>query len=238
MFLKLIEQVIVEDRNTLMNRTVYFSGEFDCVKITSTECLNISTLKSDHEEADTKLVAFVKSYKIDNNEKVMVRSPSGDIDILILFVQHCSGTNVLIDTGHGNSRHIIDISLRFLSETQYHALSGLHAFSGNDYVSSFFGKGKSMFWKTLMKNEEFMKTFASLGGSANVSNDTKQQLERFVCVLYGLKKLVLVDEVRKCMFLQKSQNSRSSLDLSTFPPCHLVDQTMLQCCLNERSISL
>ena len=39
----------------------------------------------------------------------MVRSPSGDIDILVLFLLHDDAIRVLIDNGAGNARKIIDI---------------------------------------------------------------------------------------------------------------------------------
>ena len=45
-------------------------------------------LFSDHEEADTKLVALVQAADVASGEAVMVRSPSGDIDILALFLAH------------------------------------------------------------------------------------------------------------------------------------------------------
>ena len=41
----------------------------------------------------------------------MVRSPSGDIDILALFVAHdFSGVRIFIDNGTGKSRKIIDVA--------------------------------------------------------------------------------------------------------------------------------
>ena len=39
----------------------------------------------------------------------MIRSPSGDVDILVLFLLHADGTRVLIANGTGNARKIIDI---------------------------------------------------------------------------------------------------------------------------------
>ena len=67
----------------------------------------------------------------------MVRPPSGDVDILVLFLLH-DGIRVLIDNGTGNARKIIDIHSARLSIEQRSVFAGMHAFSGNDYVSSFF----------------------------------------------------------------------------------------------------
>ena len=219
-FLQLIQQAIDEEKQQLGNRIVYFSGEYHCQKICSSQSTLLPALQSDHEEADTKLVALVTSYFDSitddvSEQSVMVRSPSGDIDILALFVLHCSGSNIFIDNGHGNSRKIFHFKTPTLSILQRQALSGVHAFSGNDYISSFFGKGKNLFWKAVTKNNEFMSTFASLGNTYQMSSQTEKQLERFVCSLYGFKTLSSVNEVRKCTFLQKYSNNCSRLN----PPC-------------------
>ena len=49
----------------------------------------------------------------------MVRSSSGDIDILVLFILHqFEGKNVFIDNGVGKNRKIIYISMAMLSSQQ------------------------------------------------------------------------------------------------------------------------
>ena len=65
----------------------------------------------DHEEAGTKLIALVKAAHVRSGEAVMVRSPSGDIEILALFLGHdFDEVRVLVDNGTGKSGKIIDIS--------------------------------------------------------------------------------------------------------------------------------
>ena len=114
----------------------------------------------DHEEAVTRLVALVKVYKYSNNEKLLVRSSSGGIDIIVLFMLHCSSSNIFFDFGHGNSRKIIDIRFPMLSKIEYQGLSGIRAYSGNIYISSFFWKDKKMFWKALLNLPECIHIFA------------------------------------------------------------------------------
>ena len=48
----------------------------------------LPNLNSDHEEADAKLIALVYAANFPSEELIMVRPPSGDIDILTLFVAH------------------------------------------------------------------------------------------------------------------------------------------------------
>ena len=136
--LEFMQQVIVEDKEKLINRVIYFSGGSHCFKITSFESSLVSSPQSNYEEADTKLVAFVKSYlditiDINSREKLMVRSPSGDI--LLLFVLRCSGSDILIDNGHGNSSKIIDLTTALLSPVLCLALSGIHRILTTGYLT-------------------------------------------------------------------------------------------------------
>ena len=89
MLFDLIQQSIEEDRANLEDRTVYFSNKKKiCTMIKEDQVTVLPNLNSDHEEADTKLVALVCAANVPSEESIMVRSPSGDIDILTLFVAH------------------------------------------------------------------------------------------------------------------------------------------------------
>ena len=113
----------------------------------------------------------------------MVRSPSGDIDILALFLGHDFGDiPVLVDNGTGKSRKVIDITSSTLPNIEKQALIGLHAFLGNDYVSRFFRKGKIAFWKApMLKRAEFIELFAGLGVTTDLSDTSALNIEKFVC---------------------------------------------------------
>ena len=90
------------------------------------------------------------------------------------------------------------------------ALAGVHAFSGNDYVSCLFRKGNKMFWKMVVKNptfvKTFVKTFAELGLFNRVTPEIKSSRE--ICFLYGRKHQKSVNMVRKSIFLQKYANDK------------------------------
>ena len=105
-----------------------------------------------------------------------------------------------------------------LTVLEKQALSGMHAFSGNDYISSFFHKGKPLMWKILLKHQEFMQTFANLGLFSNVTEETRSQLERFVCLLYGGKSCTSVNEMRSNIFRQRFSSGKV-MDLTLLPPC-------------------
>lgn len=88
MLFNLIQQSIEDDRKSLGEKVVYFSNAVGCKKITRNEVEVSHELTSDHEEADTKLVALARSSPLQPGNTVMIRSPSGDIDIIALFLGH------------------------------------------------------------------------------------------------------------------------------------------------------
>ena len=131
----------------------------------------------------TQNPSLVKAAHVSPGKAVMVRSPSGDIDIMVLFLGHdFDEVRVLVDNWTGK---IIDISSSTLPKVQRQALVGIHAFSGNDYVSSFFRKRKIAFWKAMLKRTEFIELFAGFGMDGELSDNTLLNLEKFVCFLYG-----------------------------------------------------
>ena len=210
MLLDLIDQALIEDKSKLKDRIIFHSNRDYCRMISVVDNHIIDDLASDHEEADTKLVALVKASDLPSSHSVMVRSPSGDIAILALFLLH-DGIRVLIDNDTGNARKIIDIHSARLSIEQRRALAGMHAFSGNDYVSSFFRKGKTQVWKEILKNPQFIQVFGNLG------NFNFENLEKYVCSLYGYLKQSYVNKVRTLLFIRRFYHEHKPIDLCSIP---------------------
>ena len=75
-----------EKKTDLHDKTIFFSNRSHCRKITSGGSFVADELFRDHKEADTKLVALVQAADVAPGEAVMVRLPSGDRDILALFL--------------------------------------------------------------------------------------------------------------------------------------------------------
>ena len=209
----LIERSIVEDKNKLNERVVFFSNKENVLKISSDQVLQILEKVSDYEEAGTKLVALVESVEVNGNS-VMVRSPLGDIDVLVLFILHqFEGKNVFIANGVGKNQKIVDISTTMLSLQQRHTLAGVHAFSGNDYISSFFQKRKKKMSNLVLKNERFLQVFSEFGLFSNTTDDAIATLEEFVCCLYGDPKIKKVDKLRVKLFQTRFIGDGKNIDL-------------------------
>ena len=92
---------------------------------------------------------------------------------------------------------------------------GLHAFTGNDYLSSFFGKGKEKCWKLMQKYEEFEVCFTKLGSEQNLSEDRYESLEEYTALLYGVKSKS-INEAH-----WKKKNIRGTKKSSIYPYCFL-----------------
>ena len=86
-----IQQAIVDGKSSLKGRTIFFSNKRECMMINKDQAILVPSLSCSHEEADSKLVALVFAANVRQGDSVMVRSPSGDIDILALFVSHDFG---------------------------------------------------------------------------------------------------------------------------------------------------
>ena len=108
------------------------------------------------------------------------------------------------------------------------ALPGLHAFTGCDFTASFLGKGKVKPYDIVETSTEFQDTFSQLGtDSVDTTEEIWNGLEKFVCALYGKRKLNSVDEVRYTMFLDKykPQNEKKpfhnikGFNAGGLPPC-------------------
>ena len=143
-------------------------------------------LLSTQEEADTKIIEHALEMLHQDTENKVIRSASGDTYIYSCFI--CSiainfKEHVVIDHGSGQSRKCINLRSLQFSESKYSAMLGLHAFTGNDYLSSFFRKGKGRCWKLMQKYEEFEVCFTKLGSEPNLSEDLFESLEEYTALL-------------------------------------------------------
>ena len=62
-----------------------------------------------------------------------------------------------------------------------------HAFTGNDYASSTFKRGKQGCFKAMKQCEEFINAFRLLGEDWVLKAELVVALESFVCYLHGYK---------------------------------------------------
>ena len=97
-------------------------------------------------------------------------------------------------------------------------LIGFHAFTGNDYISSFFKKRKSVCWKAMNKNQIFVEAFRQFWDSWYLSDDITTVLEHFTCALYGYPRERSINEVRTKLFEKKYVKNGKVIDMALLPP--------------------
>lgn len=65
------------------------------------------------------------------------------------------------------------------------ALLGMHVFTGCDTCSAFKGKGKIKPLNMIQAKQTYLKAFQELGSSWDITDSLIENLETFVCELYG-----------------------------------------------------
>ena len=190
--IELILDVLVQRRNEVLEilktDELYYSMDNKCYLITNQGVVTVEDLSSNQEEADTKVVLHAShAVNAQPSKTVIVRNYSGDVDITVimlsLIVNQCE--RVILDFNKGKDRKAVRLSDVDMSTEEKAALIGFHAFTGNDYVSAFFKKGKGAFWKILLNNLRFWRVFAEVGRDWLPSDNLIQLLEEFVCLLFG-----------------------------------------------------
>ena len=121
----------------------------------------ITSLFSNQEETDTRVVLYVKYAEDLGFKSVVVRTP--DTDIFFILLHHANDRKIIIyvDIGTGKKRRLINVSelaVNFGREW-CSTLLGFYVFTGEDCTSAFKGKGKVRPLKKLLKTPRFHEAF-------------------------------------------------------------------------------
>ena len=144
-----------------------------------------------------------------------MRSCSGDIDIPVILTGTfgTSEGRVVFDNGTGKSRKRIRIDNPTMSILHQKALDGFHAFTGNDYASSFLRKTKKL-WKSIVKDDDEMLDFFSNLGSGTLKEELYNKEEKVVCRMYGDKNVESVNKMIAKLFWSRLRKDDKVTDLS------------------------
>ena len=216
--MELIEQVICDEKSSLQNREIFIARGSSCIRITADCIETVPELATNHIEADTKLI-YLLHHAVSNGPRVcVVRSPSGDTDIPIIILGNPhQNLTVFLDNGTGKNRKQFQMDNTKLTKLQCQALVGLHAFTGNDYLSSFFRKGKTTWWKLIENDMDLLDTFSILG-TCELDDTLFNRLQNAVLSVYKQKKSTDVNMARTNIFWNYFRDGRIP-DLCMLPPC-------------------
>ena len=95
-------------------------------------CTEIKELSSDHEQADTRMIAHARHASL-SYSNVIVKSPDTDVLLIALNAINDIFANLFFETGKGNARRIISLNKikLHIGEQWCSSLIGFHAFTGN-----------------------------------------------------------------------------------------------------------
>ena len=122
------------------DKKLYVTSEEHCFSLYSTydstedsivASCDVPELRSDQEEADTRMLLHAK-HASTSNESVVVKSPDTDVFALAISVKSEIPCHLYFDTGTQSNRRILDINeiASQLGDGVCRALPGFHAFTG------------------------------------------------------------------------------------------------------------
>ena len=106
---------------------------------------DLTSLDSDQEETDSRVVLYCKYGEELGYKFITVRSPDTDVFfILLYYAKQIQGATIPFETGKGNKKRLLNISeiSGGITAEYTSALLSLHALTGCDTVSAFKGRGK------------------------------------------------------------------------------------------------
>ena len=146
----------------LGEKVFYCSIDNICKKFYAADGLlkveDVTDLYGHHLEADTR-VAFHAAYA-DNNDPGNIVIRANDTDILIVICNSMRfRSNIWLDSGldYNNSRKLVNVTQLSQTIEPVKSLPGIYAFTGNDYMPSFHGKGKIRPMKLMKSKERFLE---------------------------------------------------------------------------------
>ena len=207
-------------RNRLHGKTLFVTEGEDCWKITSTTASLVPELKSNHEEADTRMVLHAHHA----GGKCVIHAE--DTDVLVLLVGHAHDLgSCFLKKGKAAKRRIVGVSEMvnrlgrqaaddITTQEACEALIGIHALTGCDTVSAFASKGKWRPVQLALKHKAYVNAMKDIGKEWSLSETTFKATEEFVCHLYG-KKAKSVDSLRYELHCARG----GKIEPEALPPC-------------------
>ncbi len=192
-----LDQIENKHLVTTLGNTVYSSKEQECPEI----------CPCNHEEADYRMMLHAFHGYNHNIKKILIRAT--DTDVVVLAISAAStmaDCELWVEFGTGKHQRLIaahSIAAQ-LGPSQSSGLLLLHAISGCDNVSSFYGIGKKTAWKVWRSLVCLEPLFLRLTQApSSLSEEDIDELERFVVLLYSkTSSLSKVNEARKSLFSQ------------------------------------
>ena len=191
---------------------MFFVCGRECLCLSSDDGIEVQAIAeeeliSSQEEADGRIILHCHHIARNSPETfvIAVRSPDTDVLVLLLKFSQNIDRTILFDTGTGNKRRLLNVNdiVSAKGTELCEVLPALHSFTGCDTTSAFVRRGKVAPLKVLEKRRNFLPTFHSLGQTIEVQETIINELEQFVCCMYGKPKCTSVNKLCYDLFIQK-----------------------------------
>ena len=140
--------------------------------ITRDSCVDVGDLKSNQEEADTRMLLHAKYAAGQCQEaKIVIQSP--DTDVLVLSAAHfedIASKELWFHTGVKDRLRFVPVHdvCQNLSNRVLKALPAFHALTGCDTTSALFGIGKKKPWSVFIRSAVHQESLTILGQQPEV----------------------------------------------------------------------
>ena len=227
----------------LANRNLVLAVKGHSYKLDSdgntTTVTELDDYYTSQEETDTRIIVYLKLVaSVNDRAVVIVQSPDSDVFILLLYYSHKFTLRILMDTGLGDNRRLINITelSHDLGTNFCKALLGLYVFTGEDTNAAFWGMGKVRPLKKLLANPKYLETFKKLGKRWETALDLYKELEEFTCLLYNTPRTKSIDIVRSMKLKAMVGKSKRLTKKLMLPDC--LPQTAALSSISSESITV
>ena len=158
--------------------------EITCARPTE----NIDAPKSNHEEADTRMILHA-AYAVRDSPTSAIAIQSTDTDVLALCLSHLTGIgykNLWFSTRVSDCQRYITVHSiqEKLGERLWQSLPGFHALTGCVSTSSLSRHGKKKPWTILQGSAAHQTTLSLFGQRPNLHENFAESTEAFIRDLY------------------------------------------------------
>ena len=198
---------LAEHYHKYITRTqhIYVSGGLGekALKVSSDVVHVIEQLRSNHEEADTRMVLHVAYQARQGAKRIIVSSPDTDVFILLVYHFHQLDTSeVFFKTGrksiHADLTRFIPVHkvVNKLTVEQINILLCVYALTGCDTCSALYGIGKKKAFNIMMNKSEELQGLAHVGTDNQLPLTARLACVSFVGLLYGGSRCLSLNKLR------------------------------------------
>ena len=183
-------------------------------------------LYSSQEEADTKMF-FCCQHAVQqfSSKNICIATVDSDVGILSIYYKDQFQCNLFVEIGSKNKKRILSVSKIFenIGKEMSHALPALHAISGCDFTSAFYGIGKQKMCKIAKSSDRFKDVLSKIGDNVDFDLHLFPVVQEMIAECYGVKGCVSINEARYKKFCSKAKVP----DPQQLPPTE--DELFLHC---------